>query len=98
MIHITRTSEGSTTLHLRLEGMLDEAHAGALRDVIAEARGSMITQFVLDCAGMTGADATGLELLRSMKADGAVFHDLPVAMAWHLGLLHTTHSGSTQPS
>ncbi|CAG0982823.1 hypothetical protein ANRL2_02573 [Anaerolineae bacterium] len=98
MIHITTTSEGSSTLHLRLEGMLDEAHAGALRDVIAEARASRITRFVLDCAGMTGADATGLALLRSMKENGAVFHGLPVAVAWHLGLLPTTHSGSTQPS
>ena len=98
MIHITKTSEGSTTLHLRLEGMLDDAHAGALRDVVAEARAGQITHFVLDCAGMTGADGAGIDLLRTLKEDGATFRDLPVTLAWHLGLLHTTHSGSTQPS
>ena len=98
MIHITKTSEGCTTLHLRLEGMLDDAHAGALRDVIEEAKAGKILSFVLDCAGMTGADGTGLDLLRSLKEGGATFHDLPVAIAWHLGLLHTTRSGNTQPS
>jgi anti-anti-sigma regulatory factor len=98
MIHITTTSEGCTTLHLRLEGMLDDAHAVALRDVIDEARASGIRAFVLDCAGMTGAEGTGLDLLRALKQGGATFRDLPVTLAWHLGLLHTTQSGSIQPS
>ena len=98
MIHISKTSEECSTLHLRLEGTLDDAHASALRDVIHEAQGAHIQQFVLDCTGMSGAEGEGLELLRSLKDGGATFRDLPVTIAWRLGLLNSTQSGSIQPS
>lgn len=97
MIHITKTSDGCSTLHLRLEGVLDGAHAVALRDVVDEARNGTIEQFVLHCAGLTGVEGEGLDLLLLLKADGATFSDLPVTIAWRLGLLNTTHSGSFQP-
>jgi hypothetical protein len=98
MIHITKTSDGCSTLHLRLEGVLDGAHAVALRDVVDEARKGKIERFVFHCAGLTGAEGEGLDLLFMLKADGATFCDLPVTIAWRLGLLHTTQSGSFQPS
>ncbi len=98
MIHITKHTGGRSTLHLRLEGQLDDVHAGALRDVLAEARATGMTHFVLDCAGMTGAEGDGLEVLRTLKENGAQFIGLPVTIAWRLGLLHTMPSGSIQPS
>jgi hypothetical protein len=98
MIHITKTSDGCSTLHLQLEGVLDGAHAVALRDVVNEARNGRIERLVFHCAGLSGAEGEGLDLLLMLKADGAIFKDLPVTIAWRLGLLNTTQSGSFQPS
>jgi hypothetical protein len=95
VIHIRQTNEGRATLHLHLEGMLDEVHVIALRDVVAEAHTRKLDRFVLHCAGLAGADNAGLAFLRQLKQGGATFVDLQVPVAWHLGLLNTMQQGST---
>lgn len=94
MIHIRQTSEGYSTLHIHLEGTLDDVHVTALRDVVAEARVRKLDRLIMHCAQMTGADDAGLAFLQELKTEGATFVELPVTIAWHLGLLHTTQQGS----
>jgi ABC-type transporter Mla MlaB component len=94
VIHIRQTNEGRATLHLHLEGMLDQVHCIALREVVAEAHARKLERFVLHCAGLAGADAAGFAFLLTLKDEGATFVDLQVSIAWHLGLLNTTEQGS----
>lgn len=85
-------------LHLQVEGILDRAHVVALRDVIAAADAAGTAGFILHCTGMTGADAAGLGLLRELRDRGAQFLDLPVPVAWNLGLMDIPSSDTNEHS
>ncbi len=84
MIHISQRAQGSTTLHIFLEGTLDHEHVVALQEVIREADEQKISRLVLHCSGLLGIDDSGTEFLQEIEHRGARLLDLPVAVSWKL--------------
>jgi anti-anti-sigma regulatory factor len=84
MIYIAQQPEGSTTLHIHLEGTLDHEHVVALNDVVQEADERHMTELVLHCSGLLGIDDSGSAFLLDLAHRGAQLLDLPVTVSWKL--------------
>ena len=84
MIHISQQTEGSTTLHIHLEGTLDHEHVVAMREVVREADERRIPQLVLHCEGLLSVDDSGSAFLLDLERRGARLMDLPITVSWKL--------------
>jgi hypothetical protein len=89
MIHISKYSEGATTLHIYMEGTLDREHVVALNEVVREADTLEMPCLVLHCSGLLGVDDAGRTFLHDLRDRGAQLLDLPVTVSWKL---HATDS------
>jgi anti-anti-sigma regulatory factor len=84
MIHISQYVEGSTTLHIHLEGALDREHVVAMSEVVREAEQRHIPHLVLHCGGLLSIDDSGKTFLSELRSRGARLLDLPITVSWKL--------------
>jgi anti-anti-sigma regulatory factor len=84
MIHISQYVEGSTILHIHLEGALDREHVVAMSEVVREAEQRQIPNLVLHCGGLLSIDDSGKTFLADLKSRGARLLDLPITVSWRL--------------
>jgi hypothetical protein len=89
MIHISQFQEGTSTLHIHLEGTLDSAHVVALKDVLQEATERTIPQVILHCIRLQSVDESGARFLRNARGQGVILLDLPITVSWKLQALDT---------
>ena len=67
MLRITKTFDDERTVHLRLDGRVDESMLSELEQSVLEHRNKRGKAITLDFSGVVFIDDAGVRLLRKMK-------------------------------